>query len=328
MLKIKFKDKSIAMIHYARNPLTALKETEIEAEKSNLILSNIPMLVEGLTKIPDLKSYIRGSCTETVSSEFHGTRNGERVYEIWHSFGPFSSSDKLKNYEIMRNNAISDDCFIQLPDEIWNNFTDEKTNSEVPRIPLEEIDAINPSFDYTQPHIYFESADRFYDKAIEIINQRVDQKILDKLLTEIDNQNSPTAEKKPYINLEPANHLEYIFRIALKTLFEKDFTNSDRMLMLTGNEKNRISLAEILYGSRRNNNEQREIIYDTNNILTTSYQQNIGRSLCFDHASNGIHGRQYTDNGARFTALNLDLIREISEKNKNPSLVIEKTQYK
>ena len=77
--------------------LKARSEIEQLSQKHGLNVADMPRLIQAITNDSDIRSIVRpGKWLDVISGEYHGTREGKRSYEVWHSAGSLSTLEGLK----------------------------------------------------------------------------------------------------------------------------------------------------------------------------------------------------------------------------------------
>src|SRR3989339_594111 len=113
----------------------ARKEADKLALKHGLRVADMPMVIQAMANHPEVRKAIRPVWIETITGEYHGQRDGDRSYEIWHSAGSLATA---KGLEKAFSNT-GDYAFMQIADDEWVAVGKGNFNGQtVARVHLED----------------------------------------------------------------------------------------------------------------------------------------------------------------------------------------------
>ncbi|GEM_PF-2947493 len=136
----------MSQIVHAKSPLLAVvtdwaeyvrarHQAETLSAKYGLSVADMPMVIRAMITHPEVRETIRPVSIDTITSEYHGQRDGNRSYEVWHSAGSLATVKGLQTlfsktgeYGFM---PISDDEWVAVGKGSYNGQT-------VARIHLED----------------------------------------------------------------------------------------------------------------------------------------------------------------------------------------------
>lgn len=134
---------------------------ELAKNYDNLIVADMPMVIHSLINQPELRSAIRPGWVDTLTSEYHGKRDNNRFYEIWHSVGSLANAKSLEKYF----SKADKDGFIPISKQEWDavgkgNYKGE----EIARFHLDDIKrGYTPPIG--KPYTIFTSLDQDFQNA-------------------------------------------------------------------------------------------------------------------------------------------------------------------
>lgn len=96
---INVKNSVLAAVTDAKRYIGARKEADELAAKYSLMVADMPMAIQAMDQYPEVRMAIRSKWKwiDTISCEYHGVRQGNCSYEVWHSVGSLSSASGLEN---------------------------------------------------------------------------------------------------------------------------------------------------------------------------------------------------------------------------------------
>ena len=114
----------------------ARKEANKLSREYDLRVADMPMVIQAMTAHPKVRKAIRPTWIDTITGEYHGQRDGDRSYEIWHSAGSLATAKGLEK----AFSKAGDYGFMQIADDEWVAVGKSNYNSQnVARIHLDDV---------------------------------------------------------------------------------------------------------------------------------------------------------------------------------------------
>lgn len=82
---------TVATITKIHNYVVARKEADELAAKHGLVVADMPLVIQTMSRHAEVREAIRPTFIDVVSGEYHGQRDGGRSYEVWHSVGSLAT---------------------------------------------------------------------------------------------------------------------------------------------------------------------------------------------------------------------------------------------
>ncbi|MCK4670497.1 MAG: hypothetical protein KAT43_04800 [Nanoarchaeota archaeon] len=152
--------------------IPARKKIEELAQEYYLRVADLPMTIHAINNNCEIREALRRKWLDTITGEYHGLRDGDRSYEIWHSVGSLSTLNGLEQaFSIAEGYG-----FMKIGNNEWDAIGKGTFNRRVvPRVHLEDVKKGNvPNIgtpytvfvrlDKDSPIIYDTSPDHDYDQ--------------------------------------------------------------------------------------------------------------------------------------------------------------------
>lgn len=199
-----------------------LKEIEESARVHNLHVADLPMILDvyrsssAVSRFLEKKFEYLFNTVASISFEHHGLRNGKPVYEVWHGFGPLSTSEGMKR-------AIKNKDRMPLHRQIkWAGF------------------AYKPIEEYNMP-----MDDDVWDEAGlgKYLGRDVERVSLEAARN--NDVPEPGVPCIVHTGLDELVKINRVYATNMRSL--KMFSENDHILMISGSRKNRDTLTEIVH---------------------------------------------------------------------------------
>ncbi len=129
--------------------INSRREIEGISGEHGLKVVDIPAAISMITAHPCVREAIIPDWIDTITGEYHGRRNGDRYYEVWHSAGSLSTAKGLAG-SFPRS---AENAFMSITEAEWSSAQKGFSNGRiVVRVHLNDIrkdDVPEPSVPYT-----------------------------------------------------------------------------------------------------------------------------------------------------------------------------------
>ena len=119
---VKGKSSVFAAITDKTDYVKARKEADKLAVEHGLRVADMPMVIQAMTTHPKVRKAIRSVCIDTITGEYHGQRDGDSSYEVWHSVGSLATAEGLEKVfpEADEYAFMTDEyTFMKVVDDEW-----------------------------------------------------------------------------------------------------------------------------------------------------------------------------------------------------------------
>ncbi|MFH1290253.1 MAG: hypothetical protein ABIH92_02475 [Nanoarchaeota archaeon] len=148
---IQAKAPVVAVVTDFMRYVDARREVEKLVGEHGLQVADMPLAIQAMTSNPDIRGAIRPNYFDALTGEYHGQRDNNRSYEVWHSAGSLATADGLA--QAFRN--LEKYGFMKLDEDgkEWLAVgTGSYQNRDVARVNLEDLrkgNVPNPGTPYT-----------------------------------------------------------------------------------------------------------------------------------------------------------------------------------
>ena len=93
---IQVKSHVLAAVTDRTRYVQARNQAEELSREQGLRVADMPMIIQAMTAHPKVREAIRPLWIDTITGEYHGQRDGDRSYEVWHSAGSLATAQGLE----------------------------------------------------------------------------------------------------------------------------------------------------------------------------------------------------------------------------------------
>ena len=87
----------LAVITDAPLYVNARNQTEKLSQEYGIPVADMPLLIKLMADYPEFRKAIRPIFIDTITGEYHGQRDGDRSYEVWHKTGSLATAQGLES---------------------------------------------------------------------------------------------------------------------------------------------------------------------------------------------------------------------------------------
>ena len=288
---VQVKSPVLAAVTDQTGYVKARNQAEKLSQKNGLTVADMPMVIQAMAINPKVRKVIRDDhWIDTTTSEYHGLRDGERSYEVWHSAGSLATvrgfekqckqmDEEWKAEVLLTASADSENLrdlfqvcnyFMPISNDEWVAVGEGSYNGqEVMRLHLDDVKRDRVPAPGT-PYTIFVRLDR----------------------------DNPKINDSGRLSWEDYGY-------AQKVLLDYDtFMHDDRVLMITGSLGNREALSKMLFGKKKDGGEGWSKIGSYHKINEVGFDSRVkGRMVNLSSRDLGLVGGYYVDGLGRFVGV-------------------------